>query len=141
MCLTIAERSPRSQRLFELRKKAGLTQGQLGKLVGITGSAIGAIERGHKKLSFRVAQALSKALNIDLGDIADVLAPAGAIATFALPKAGNRELDDLIFFRHVRELRSFVTARKEALGANPEYDNITAGLDLIVEAFHRLRKA
>lgn len=137
----VSVRSPLGQRLFELRKAAGLTGKQLGKLCGLSACAISNIERCRRKPSFEVAVGLAKALGVTLDDLPELWDTRAEVAEFVSDRSGSRELDDLIFFRHVRELRSFVTARKEALGANPEYDNITAGLDLIVEAFHRLRKA
>ena len=46
----------------ELRKKAGLTQQELGEMVGLTQQAIGHYESGRSSLDVKVAKKIAKAL-------------------------------------------------------------------------------
>ncbi|MBO4299559.1 MAG: AAA family ATPase [Clostridia bacterium] len=62
-------------RLFELRKKAGLSQTELGKLLGVTNKAVSKWENGSAKPALGTAQRLADALNVALNELLDP--PAG----------------------------------------------------------------
>jgi transcriptional regulator with XRE-family HTH domain len=53
------------RRLKELRRRRGLTQEQLAKLVKLDYKFIGAIERGAKTSSFQTVEKLAKALGVE----------------------------------------------------------------------------
>lgn len=53
------------ERLKETRKKAGLTQKQIAKLIGISKSSYGHYEIGRRKLPVEIAKNIGKALNIN----------------------------------------------------------------------------
>lgn len=53
------------ERLKETRKKAGLTQKQIAKLIGISKSSYGHYEIGRRKLPVEIAKDIGKALNIN----------------------------------------------------------------------------
>lgn len=53
------------ERLKETRKKAGLTQKQIAKLIGISKSSYGHYEIGRRKLPVEIAKDIGKALDIN----------------------------------------------------------------------------
>lgn len=53
------------KRLKETRKKAGLTQKQIAKLIGISKSSYGHYEIGRRKLPVEIAKDIGKALDIN----------------------------------------------------------------------------
>ena len=55
------------QTIRALRKKAGLTQNQLGALCGITGGAVSSYENGVTTPKRRTAEKLAAALGVSLG--------------------------------------------------------------------------
>lgn len=57
------------ERVRYLRKNRGLTQEQLGEIVGLPQSYIGGIERGEKNISLETLERVIKALNINLDDV------------------------------------------------------------------------
>ncbi|MFI7166914.1 helix-turn-helix transcriptional regulator [Rhodococcus erythropolis] len=63
------EMRPGDRSLADLRILAGLTQPQLGKLVGISTTVISSLERAESGLSNDRAAALAKALNVDVETI------------------------------------------------------------------------
>lgn len=84
------------------RATAGLSQAELGSLIGVTGSAIGNWERGEDEPNRDNVYALERALGLDSGELSRLLgyAPADAAPS----------LQDLLsgLFEEVRELRSEV---------------------------------
>ena len=60
-------------RIRELRKKAGLTQAELGARVGLHQTQIGNLENGGRNLTFEWARRIAKAIDDSL-NVADVLA-------------------------------------------------------------------
>lgn len=54
------------EKLSEVRKKRGLSQEDLAKLIGTQGPAIGRYERGIAKPTIEVATKLAKALEVSL---------------------------------------------------------------------------
>lgn len=53
------------EKLKETRKKAGLTQKQIAKLIGISKSSYGHYEIGRRKLPVETAKDVGKALDIN----------------------------------------------------------------------------
>jgi transcriptional regulator with XRE-family HTH domain len=60
-------------RIRELRKKAGLSQAELGAKVGLHQTQIGNLENGGRNLTFEWARRIAKAIDEQL-NVADVLA-------------------------------------------------------------------
>ena len=59
------------QRLKDIRKKRGLTQEQLGELVGRSYKYIGLIERGQRMPSIKTLAKIADELNVDIKDFFD----------------------------------------------------------------------
>ncbi len=55
--------------LVDFRKKAGLNQADLGKLVGVSRQTISLIERGDYNPSVTVALTIAKVLGVDINEI------------------------------------------------------------------------
>lgn len=55
--------------LADFRKKSGLNQADLGKLVGVSRQTISLIERGDYNPSVTVALTISKVLGVDINEI------------------------------------------------------------------------
>lgn len=55
--------------LGDFRKKAGLNQADLGKLVGVSRQTISLIERGDYNPSVTVALTIAKVLGVDINEI------------------------------------------------------------------------
>jgi len=53
----------------DARKKAGLTQGELSELTGVTQSHISNIEKGRANPTFLTIEKLSKALDLIVNDV------------------------------------------------------------------------
>lgn len=58
-------------RIREWRKKAGLTQAQLGDEVGLHQTQIGNLENGGRNLTLEWARRIAKALQITVADLLD----------------------------------------------------------------------
>ena len=56
-------------RLYELRKRAGLSQAELARMVGVTNKAVSKWETGSAKPGFDTAHRLADALNVTIGDL------------------------------------------------------------------------
>lgn len=56
-------------RIRELRKKAGLTQSELGARVGLHQTQIGNLENGGRNLTFEWARRIAAALGVSFADI------------------------------------------------------------------------
>lgn len=56
-------------RIAELRKKAGFTQGQLGEILGISQQAISKYEKSDENISGDVLSAMSKIFKVPIEDI------------------------------------------------------------------------
>lgn len=56
-------------RIAELRKKAGYTQGQLGEILGISQQAISKYENSDENISGDVLSAMSKIFKVPIDDI------------------------------------------------------------------------
>lgn len=56
-------------RIAEYREKRGLTQVELGKLIGMSQTAISLYESGDRKPDVETAKAISKALHSTLDEI------------------------------------------------------------------------
>lgn len=56
-------------KLREIRKSRGLTMAELGKMVGITESAIGLYEKGRRKPDFEMLLKLGEALDCSVDSI------------------------------------------------------------------------
>jgi transcriptional regulator with XRE-family HTH domain len=54
------------KRIYELRKQRGLSQPEVGRLVGTSGAIIGRYERGEMTPSIEVARKLAKAFSVTL---------------------------------------------------------------------------
>ena len=70
-----------AKRLQEARKKAGLTQTQLGERAGVTQNYIYELEYGTTNISIRTLDKMAKALNADMRDFfpgSPLAAPSGA---------------------------------------------------------------
>src|SRR5258706_8807122 len=90
-----------AQRVRELRKQRGLSQGRLGDRAGLSGKFIGEVERGEKSISIDSLYRVSVALEIPLRTLTDVRAdkPSAvpseeAEKIFALV-SGRRRLEDI----------------------------------------------
>lgn len=55
--------------LADFRKKSGLNQADLGKLVGVSRQTISLIERGDYNPSVTVALTIAKVLGVDINEI------------------------------------------------------------------------
>lgn len=75
-------------RIKQLREAAGLTQEQLGELVGRTKSTISRIEDGTTSLDLELAKKIAEALDTSLGSVLDIETPG-----VYRPAAGFRESD------------------------------------------------
>lgn len=60
------EQTTFAKRIFELRKKNGLSQPELGKRIGTSGAIIGRYERGEMIPSIEVAQKLAMVFKVTL---------------------------------------------------------------------------
>jgi transcriptional regulator with XRE-family HTH domain len=58
-----------AQRLQEARKRAGLTQTQLGERAGVTQNYIYELEYGTTNISIRTLDKMAKALDVDIRDL------------------------------------------------------------------------
>lgn len=58
-------------RIRALRKKAGMTQAELGKLIGLHQTQVGNLENGGRNLTFEWARRIAKALNVRMVDLLD----------------------------------------------------------------------
>lgn len=56
-------------RIAELRKKSGLTQGELGDILGISQQAISKYENSDENISGEVLSAMSKVFKVPIDDI------------------------------------------------------------------------
>lgn len=56
-------------RIRELRRKAGLTQGELGERVGLHQTQIGKLESSGRNLTFEWARRIAKALDVRMVDL------------------------------------------------------------------------
>lgn len=56
-------------RIRELRKKAAMTQADLGRMVGLHQTQIGNIENGARALTFEWARRIASALQVPLADL------------------------------------------------------------------------
>ncbi|WP_404480026.1 helix-turn-helix transcriptional regulator [Novosphingobium sp. BL-52-GroH] len=56
-------------RIREYRKKAGLSQAELGERVGLHQTQIGNLENGGRNLTFEWARRIAKALEVRLADL------------------------------------------------------------------------
>ena len=56
-------------RIREYRKKAGLSQAELGELVGLHQTQIGNLENGGRNLTFEWARRIAKALQVRMVDL------------------------------------------------------------------------
>ena len=56
-------------RISELRKKAGLTQGQLGEILGMSQQAISKYENSDENISGDILIAMSKIFKVPIEDI------------------------------------------------------------------------
>lgn len=65
----MSDRSPKSNRIAELRKQRGLTQQQLADLVDVHWITISKLERGITRLSEEWRERLAKAFDVDVYDI------------------------------------------------------------------------
>lgn len=59
------------QRILRERLSQGLTRGQLGKLVGISGSYVGLLETGERRFNEDLLTKLSATLGISLAALVD----------------------------------------------------------------------
>lgn len=59
------------EKLFNLRKSRGLTQGQLGKMVGVSEASIRTYENGKRRPKEGHLKRIAKALNVRMESIAD----------------------------------------------------------------------
>lgn len=63
------------ERLREARQRAGLTQTDLGRQVGLSQSMIGALERNQRTASRAIEQALAVALGLPRDSLSDPIVP------------------------------------------------------------------
>ena len=63
----IEERSP--NRIRELRERAGLSQAELGRLIGVSGPQVSRLEIGSRQLTQNLMQRLSRALGVNPPDL------------------------------------------------------------------------
>lgn len=66
-------KKPRKNRIFEMRKAKGLTQGRLGELIGTEKSQISKLESGERTLTEDWLRRLSSALGCGIADL--IIAP------------------------------------------------------------------
>lgn len=59
------------QRLREYRKRAGLSQREVGDRLGISGTAVGYVEQGVRRLDIDALQALAELYGVRLRDLLD----------------------------------------------------------------------
>jgi transcriptional regulator with XRE-family HTH domain len=57
--------------LAALRRKAGLTQAEAGRLAGIRNTHVSSVERGERGLSYRTMLALARAYGVGLRELVD----------------------------------------------------------------------
>jgi transcriptional regulator with XRE-family HTH domain len=57
------------KRIKQLREKAGMTQADLGKALGVTHSAISLIESGDRGLNVETADKIAQALGVSLVEL------------------------------------------------------------------------
>lgn len=73
---TVSDSSAFGSLVKSSRERLGLSQGELGRLVGVQRPQISKIESGEKDPSFEVACRLAAVLDIDLRSVAADLRPA-----------------------------------------------------------------
>ena len=56
-------------RIRELRKQVGISQTELGLLVGLTQGQVGHLENGHRNLTLEWMRRIAKALGVDVGTL------------------------------------------------------------------------
>lgn len=57
------------ENIRRLREQAGMTQADLGKILGVTHSAISLIESGKRGISLKQADKIAAALNTNLDEL------------------------------------------------------------------------
>jgi Zn-dependent peptidase ImmA (M78 family)/transcriptional regulator with XRE-family HTH domain len=90
------------ERIAQARERAGLSQGSLAELVGLTQSAISRIEAGERSVESLELASLAKELDVSVLDLLEarplaqelrIAARAGATESAALDRALNRVVD------------------------------------------------
>jgi transcriptional regulator with XRE-family HTH domain len=84
------------QRLRELRKQRGLSQGRLGEHSSLSGKFIGEVERGEKSISIDSLYKVSVALEVPLTHLTDVRPGRRAV----VPSQDAEKIFGLVSRRH-----------------------------------------
>ena len=110
-----------AQRLQEARKRAGLTQIELGEKAGLKQSYIFELEYGNTNITLRTLEKMAKALDVDVRD----LLPGSALAPPSATDIQNilEHLDQLVNVAEAQlkgfiDFRSSVRAFGERAGLN-----------------------
>ena len=89
-----------ASRLRAAREKAGLSQGQVAKMLGLHRPTISEIEAGRRKISAEELSELAKAYDVSVSWLADgeaeVRDPAIELAARELVKLKKKDLDNLM---------------------------------------------
>ena len=89
-----------SARLRAAREKAGLSQGQVAKILGLHRPTISEIEAGRRKISAEELSQLAKTYDVSVSWLADgeaeVRDPAIELAARELAKLKKQDLDNLM---------------------------------------------
>ena len=81
---------PVNERIRDARRRGGVTQSELGRMLGVSNSTISEWESGNRGVPINVVSEIAKALNVsvpwlmDWAEDADALAPANALSQGAL---------------------------------------------------------
>lgn len=105
----------------EYRKKKGLTQGELGKKIGVTASAIMRYELGQRGINLETVQAIAAALDVD---------PYSLMSFDMASDAISEEINNAVQYKAtVVEIMEKITTEGlrigkevfEAIAGNPKY--------------------
>ena len=91
-------------KLKDIRKEAGLTQEQLGDMIGATKRQVGAWERGENELLLSVACDICDALGCTLDELAGRNVQSRQMVTDGLSPEGRQAVEDFAEFTRQREV-------------------------------------
>ena len=97
-------------RIKELRKEKGLTQQELADRIGASKSAISMYEKGNRRPSFDIADALSDFFGVSIGYLSGSSDQRGEYPRHELPTSSEEEQILAAYRRASKDIRNAVRA-------------------------------